>query len=284
MKDTTKEKKYRNFSLTQHLKEDMERSELLDNAACRYVAYALEHCPTTGKPHFQAFICFHNATTKKSVIKMLPGCHVESMNGSLRQNEVYCSKEGELIERGDKPFSNDDKGRANQLRWQRARELAKSGLVDDIDADIYIQYYNTLKKITKDHMGKPEPLTGTCGLWIYGKSGTGKSHSVITQHPNRYIKPLNKWWDGYQGEDVVHMDEICPEHVKWLTPYLKKWADKWPFDAEVKGGAMQLRPKLLVVTSNYSIEEMCFTSQDADAIKRRFREVEKTRDQNIIVS
>lgn len=135
----------------------------------------------------------------------------------------------------------------------------------------------------KDSMKKPDPMSTVTGLWIYGPTGTGKTHSVVTQHPDRYIKPLNKWWDGYQGEDVVHIDEISPEHSKWIAPFLKKWADKWPFDAEVKGGAKQIRPKLIVVTSNYSMQDMGFHENDIPALARRFRQVVKFRDQNIIV-
>lgn len=132
-------------------------------------------------------------------------------------------------------------------------------------------------------MKKPEPLNCVCGLWIHGATGTGKTHAVVTQHPGRYIKPLNKWWDGYQNEDVIHIDEICPDQSKWIAPFLKKWADKWPFDAEVKGGALQIRPKLVVITSNYTMEEMGFGENDFPALRRRFRQVEKFRDQNIIV-
>lgn len=132
-------------------------------------------------------------------------------------------------------------------------------------------------------MKKPEPLSTVCGLWIYGDTGTGKTHSVVMQHPDRYIKPLNKWWDGYQGEDVVHLDEVAPDHAKWMAPFLKKWADRWPFDAETKGSAIQIRPRLVVVTSNYSLLEMGFQENDLPALQRRFREVRKFRDQDIIV-
>jgi len=174
-------------------------------------------------------------------------------------------------------------GVATKAKWDHVKDLAKLGLFDEIDSHVFIQYYSTLRKIAKDYMVKPSPLTTACGLWIVGDTGTGKTHSVATQHPNRYIKPLNKWWDGYQGEDVVHLDEIAPSHTSWITPYLKKWADKWPFDAEVKGGALQLRPKLIVVTSNYTLNEMGFDVHDAPAIARRFRQVVKYRDQDIIV-
>lgn len=257
-------------------------TELVDNIPCRYIAYGKE-IGENGTPHLQGFICFYNATSKKSVIKMMPGCHIESMNGSLRQNEEYCSKDGKYIERGDKPASNDDKGRANQLRWERTRQLAQSGNIDDIDADIYIQHYSTLKKIAKDHLHKAAPLNSHCGLWIYGDSGAGKSYVVAKAYPDRYQKSLNKWWCGYSGQDVVHIDEVNP-HGKWnIAESLKLWANWDSFPAEDKGGMMSIRPKKIIVTSNYSIDQMGFHENDVQAIKNRFVEVKKVREQDIIV-
>jgi len=163
------------------------------------------------------------------------------------------------------------------------KKLAQEGNFEEIAPDHYVKYYATLHRIAKDCMKKPEPLEIVCGLWIHGATGSGKTHAVVTQHPNRYIKPLNKWWDGYQNEDVVHIDEICPEHAKWIASFLKLWGDKWPFAAEVKGGAKQIRPKLVVITSNYTIEQMNFSENDLPAIIRRYRQVEKFRDQDIFV-
>lgn len=154
MKDTTKEsKKYRNWAFTFP---NYPNTELVDNIACRYIAYAHEICPTTGTPHLQGFICFHNAISYKSIIKQMPGCHIGHMKGSMRQNEVYCSKEGQLIERGDKPASNDDKGRAGALAYQRSWELAKEGKIEDIDAGIRLKHYETLKRIGMDYAKRPE--------------------------------------------------------------------------------------------------------------------------------
>lgn len=189
-----------------------------------------------------------------------------------------------MLIKGIKPLKiGSSGGKANTEKWLKTKELAKQGKLEEIDADHYVQFYSTINRIMKDSMKKPDPLTCVSGLWITGATGTGKTHSVVTQHPDRYIKPLNKWWDGYQGEDVVHIDEISPEHSRWIAPYLKKWADKWPFDAEIKGGAKQLRPKLIVVTSNYTLEEMQFNESDYPALLRRFRQVTKYRDQDIIV-
>lgn len=274
--------RHRNFVFTHNNYVD---TELEDTLNCKYIAYSKEVAPTTGTPHLQGWVTFNDAKTKSAAIKLLKGCHVEIMMGSLEQNDTYCSKAGRLVERGDKPMSNDNKGRAEKLRWQTIWEQARSGNLDAIDADVKIRYYGTLKRIAKDYMVKPKELeTGTCGLWIYGKSGTGKNHVVNKYYPDAYPKPLNKWWDGYYDQEVVHCDEIHPDMIKFgWGANLKMWADKWPFQAENKGGSITIRPKKFIITSNYSIDEMGFAENDLAAIKRRFREVEKFRDQDIII-
>jgi len=85
-----------------------------------------------------------------------------------------------------------------------------------------------------------------------------------------YSKPMSKWWDGYDQEETVVLDDFDPNHAKFLSYFLKIWADHYVFNAEVKGGMLKIRPKVIVVTSQYSIEQ-CFESQEEiDAIKRRF--------------
>lgn len=106
--------------------------------------------------------------------------------------------------------------------------------------------------------------------WLYGQAGTGKTKKAWDENPELYVKAINKWWDGYHGQDVVLLDDWDPKK-EGMESYLKIWSDRYPFRAETKGSSMMIRPKKIIVTSNYSIEE-CFTNpEDAMAIKRRFK-------------
>lgn len=95
--------------------------------------------------------------------------------------------------------------------------------------------------------------------WFMGDTGAGKSKEAraryLATHGTPYLKMLNKWWDGYQGEKVVILDDITPDHTH-IQHHLLQWLDHYPFNAEVKGGTINIRPEIIIITSNYSIEEV----------------------------
>lgn len=113
--------------------------------------------------------------------------------------------------------------------------------------------------------------------WIWGEPGVGKTRGVWEKYgcDGVYVKSLNKWWDGYEDREVVLLDDWDPS-MKCLAFLLKAWADRYPFRAETKGGSIMIRPKRIVVTSNYSIEQ-CFDGPDVEAILRRFKVVHMSR-------
>ena len=51
-------------------------------------------------------------------------------------------------------------------------------------------------------------------------------------------KLSNKWWDGYQSQKVVIMEDVDKETIKFLHHHLKIWSDRWGFIGETKGGAV----------------------------------------------
>ena len=244
-------------------------TELVDNIDCCYIIYGKE-TGESGTPHLQGLIRFKSVKTQAQVIKLLPGCHVEPTKDLFAAIE-YCKKDGDYTERGTAPMTDKKKGEAEQDRYKRARKHAEDGEFDLIDADIYIRHLGNLKKIRAEKQQQPAQLTELTNEWLYGPPGTGKTSTAFAENPGAYLKGLNKWWDGYTNQDAVIIDDMDPFH-KSLAQEFKAWAHHMPFPAESKGGTMCLRPKKIIVTSNYSIDQVWDDSTTREAMHRRFNE------------
>lgn len=246
----------------------------VQEVVCKYVIYG-EEIGEAGTPHLQGFVVFNKVQRLSGVKGLIPRAHWEVAKGSAEQNIVYCSKDGKTWSSGDPPKTRKQQGAQEKERWAQARKNAELGKMEDIPDDIYVRYYRTLKEIRKDHMQKPEDADGVTGVWLYGPPECGKSRRAREEYPGAYFKAYNKWWDGYQGEDYVILDDFEKDVV--LGHHLKIWADRYSFIAETKGGAIHIRPKKFVVTSNYSIRSI-FGEHDelCRAIERRFVEVDMT--------
>lgn len=260
--------------------------------ACKYLVYGKE-TGESGTPHLQGFVCFKSIKSFNATRDLMPQCHLEKTKGTPDQAADYCKKgtqphaewtehgrdgptwgvDADFTEHGTAPVSNKKKGENEKKRYERAWQLAKQGKLEEIDADIRMRLYGTIKKIRADYQPVIASLDTLDFWWYTGPSGCGKSRKARTENPDAYIKNRNKWWDGYVDQDCVIIDEWAPEMDKYLTQHLKTWCDHHSFSAETKGGTTCIRPKRLIVTSNYSIEE-CFSNVvDQLAIARRFNVV-----------
>lgn len=207
--------------------------------------------------------------------KAFPGCHIEISKNALASWE-YCGKEDTRIEGpiefGIPPACLNKKGakaKRNLLLISKGAEQAVR------DGDIKIEDYAKLKHNLDLYAATTSKLADLDGLdnyWIVGAPGTGKSHYARAAFGTHYDKPLNKWWDDYKGQETVILDDFDENHT-CLSSHLKRWADKYPFTAEVKGGATKLRPRRIVVTSNYTINQLFKEKTLQEAISRRFKEM-----------
>ena len=273
--------KTRNFIFTWN-NYPTEFHDVLRKLDAKYLCYGKETAPTTKTPHLQGFVIFKNPRKVTGVRAILPGLHIEVAKGSASQCIIYCEKDGDFYEFGERPQTKKEQGDAEKERWEMAWALAKESDVEGIDADIRLRCYSTIKRIGEDFMQPVAPLDGTCGYWIHGESGAGKTRSVLAAYPDCYIKPRNSWWDGYQQEEVVVVDDLDKFDVK-LGGKLKHWADFAPFVAERKGGSIRIRPGKLIVTSQYTIEEVWEDKETRQALMRRFVVIKKEKGQNIII-
>lgn len=258
----------RNWCFTLNNYTDTDLAELA-SWDVRYMKFGKE-VGESGTPHLQGFVVMACVCRLSKMRVICPRAHWEVMKGRLEHNDTYVEKEGDWTERGDRPVTQKRKGEMNAERWELALEAIKENRIDEVPADIVIQHATKFGAIRS--LFRKEDLTDTEEKmeWYCGGTGTGKSRRAREENPNAYIKMCNKWWDGYVGEDVVIIEDFDKDH-KVLCHHLKIWADRYKFPAEFKGGKMDIRPRKIIITSNWHPEDIWENSQDLGPILRRFR-------------
>jgi hypothetical protein len=220
--------------------------------------------------HWQGYVKFSHSKRMAALKKISTRVHWERAFADDFANIKYCEKEGNTIfESGTRPVFKDN-GEREKHRWDDIWTSATRNDLMAIPAQVRVNSYPNLRSIAKDHMTKPSDLDDVCGEWLYGIAGAGKSHTARAENPDAYFKNVTVWWDGYQNEESVIIDDLDKYHVR-LGHLLKIWADRYSFIAETKGSAIHIRPKKIIVTSQYSIEEIWDDEETRVALNRRFK-------------
>lgn len=186
----------------------------------------------------------------------------------------YCKKDESRVEgpweHGLPPASRAVKGDKHALlsmcKDYGPEKAIEEGIVSILDYQKLKCSYS-LFSLTVD---KPVDLIELKNEWRWGPSGSGKSRSARTDYPGIFVKEPNEWWTGYNGELEVLIEDVDPYKRK-LTGDLKIWSDHYAFKARIHGGYLHIRPERIVVTSQYSPEEIWQDPKTIDAIRRRFK-------------
>lgn len=260
--------------------------ELLKNLDVRGMKAGLEVAPTTGTPHIQGAVCFHQKKRRGEACRALGGrASVEVMHGTWDHQE-YCLKDGEVIR-------DDGEGPAQGKRSDLA--LVAEGLRDGrglkwVMAEYpvtYVQWGRGLRDLVDGLLFGQQRQEVDCKcLWIHGASGVGKSHAVMRWAAGKDVffnDGDGEWWDDYSGEKIVVLNEFGGE-----LPYktMLKLADKWPVKVRRRGRApAPFLATTIIVTSNETIES-AYPKQASEpmgvtALARRFKVVEKKENEDI---
>jgi len=262
------------FTLNNYTPEDVAS---LASLPCSYVC-AGEEVAQTGTPHLQGFMCFKNERVMPK--KLLSRARFDYMKGTQDQAINYCFglSEGKtpnevVHEYGTRPKSSTQKGLDEKERWADIRKLALSGDFETLGEKYPKESILYDKNLERAYAKRPRELETIDGemphFWFYGAPGTGKSRDARARFPGAYIKnPNTKWWDGYDGEDFVIIDDFDKYQVSQGGD-MKRWIDRYPFQAEAKGSQMMIRPKVIIVTSNYHPTEIWEDPVTIEAMKRR---------------
>lgn len=249
-----------------------------------YLVYGKE-VGEKGTPHHQGFVVFKNQKRLSNMKDINGQAHweIKSNKSTFAEASDYCKKDGDFVEYGTLPVEPRVKGNeANSDKWRSINDKAKEGDLDWIDQKypkVFNQSYKNLKQMKVDYMKRKPNLDAVCGTWYYGPSGVGKTNLTTTLYPDAYLKRAqNKWFDAYQQEEVIVVDDLDDSHA-YMGYELKKLADRYCYMVEVKNSSMYIRPKKCVVTSQYKIEEIWKNDpKTIEALTRRFTQVEVTKE------
>ncbi len=286
------QKRWRRFLFTMNspvpddlatLKELTTSVKEFDHYNLRYLVCQEEKGEETGRTHIQGY-CELLKPKKLGGIRTMFGrsVHVSHVNYP-KKAIAYCKKkktrvnDGFSAEYGTPAKSTKkmvDHGGFNiSISDAIARGATKAHIIEHYPTK-YMQHATNIEKMIAHYMPKrdfkPE-------IEIYfGPTGSGKSYTAHKlYHDAFWIKwpdKSNWWWDGYEGQEVVVLDEF--RHQIKLDVMLNLF-DCYPFKVEPKYGMTEFRSKKIVVTTNIEPMNWYPKVRDVSMLLRRFKDFAK---------
>ena len=233
----------------------------------QYIIGQLEQGENTNYLHWQILCAFK----KKASLRTVKECFGDSCHAELSRSSAACEYvqkeetrvEGTQFEFGAKPFQRNSK-----VEWESVWTAAQSGDMAAIPANVRVVNYRTIRAIAADH-SRPIGMVRECFVY-WGKTGTGKSRRAWDEGGmDSYCKdPRTKFWDGYQVEKSVVIDEF---RGGIDISHLLRWLDRYPVRVEIKGSSRPLLAEKIWITSNICPQEwypMC-DAETLSALMRR---------------
>lgn len=148
--------------------------------------------------------------------------------------------------------------------------MATSGQLLEVDANIRVVHYRTLRTIGAD-FAKPSAIVRRVQVF-WGSTGTGKSKTAWDELGlDAYCKdPRSKFWDGYRDQRNVVIDEF---RGSIDIAHILRWTDRYPVNVEIKGSALPLVAENIIFTSNLHPRDW-YPDLDEETMKALLRRLE----------
>jgi len=144
--------------------------------------------------------------------------------------------------------NEDENGEQKQLPPEVQAMIEQGKTEKDIaeyDFDLWTKQWRNIIRY-KMIMTKPRQWEMEI-IVCQGPTGTGKSKYCNDNFPNAYWKTRGEWWDGYEGEEQVIIDEF----YGWLPwDFLLRLCDRYPLKVPIKNGFCEFTSKTIIFTTN----------------------------------
>nr|WAE42609.1 MAG: replication associated protein [Cressdnaviricota sp.] len=249
--------------------EDCDLPDMVDTDGIKYMTWQCEIGEKDFTPHWQIYVEYEKRVRFGVIKKAFPKCHIERRKGTQAQARDYCRKEDTRIEGiGNGPFEwgefkADNRGERTDI-IEALETLQDSKSMKQVAAKhgpAYVKFnrgfekYQGIRKLYEVRRHRTELFI----LWGTPNSGKtwdaqhykGEDHTFTLEAPNS--EKGSVWWDGYEGEEVVVIDEF-DKHSFLPLGELLKLADNAPKRVQIKGGSVPFLAKRIYICANEAKE------------------------------
>lgn len=247
-----------------------------------------------GTFHTHIFIAAANGIRFSTLLKQFNGAHFDMANGSSQQNRDYVFKSGKWantekgatnlpdshIEWGELPVERQ--GKRNDL--DDLYDLIQSGKSVEEILEISPQFVLQVDKIEKArstylHSKYKDVRRDVSVTYIYGSSGTGKTHSIMDAYGYSNVYRVTDYshpFDSYDCEDVIVFEEF---RNSLTLGCMLNYLDVYPVKLPARYVNKQACYSKVFIVSNWELERQYEDLQRTDkesyqAFLRRINYVE----------
>ncbi len=244
------------FTLNNPLDDEI---KLIKEIECRYVIYEPE-IGQSGTPHLQGYVEFDQIKRLSALKKILERAHWEARRGTPQEASQYCKKEGKQVERGELP----KQGKRSDLTEiaERVRDGVSLAEIAEEKPALYAMFHRGLEAL--QYIQRKDRTESPTVTWLWGKTGSGKTRQA-TKANSFYIKDSTKWWDGYDQQEVIVIDDF---DGSWPFRDLLRLLDRYPYQGQTKGGYVKINSPHIYITCDKPPENFWFGGE-FEQIRRR---------------
>lgn len=253
--------------------------DIVKTVECKGMKAGLE-VGDSGTPHIQGAVYFENGISLETVRKRISTRgHFEPMRGSWADQD-YCLKDEQVIR-------NDGEGpeQGKRADIEEFREAVDNGLTEE---QAYQEHPGVMAKYPRFYGGYKDAKNRkmyrtwmTKCKWYWGGTNVGKSHRIFQPFIDsdsmdtvyQHEAADKGWWDGYEGQPIVIMNEFRGEinYQELLT-----LIDKWPKKVSRRGREpTPFLAKEILISSPMPPEKVYWRQNEKDdSIQQLLRRVE----------
>lgn len=266
------------FTIHDYTQDNIKRGLIwLETPECIGISAGLEICPKTNRPHIQGYVRLHSPVRKGHFRKIIgpngtgkTDWWMDKAKGDWTSNANYTSKDNKVVWFKVPPASHQ----GTRTDLQEFREAIKRN-ADDAELfenhlPVIAKYPRLEQRLRQSFLKRnTREFRDVQVIVHWGEAGTGKTRKPYDEGAFLFDDYENGWWDGYEGESVICLDDFYGG-IKYA--FLLRLLDGYQCRLKVKGGFTYAQWSKVYITSNKPPEQW-YSLGLTDALKRRITRV-----------